>query len=493
MANEKLLHSFYTQLKEIYHLQCIEQLLGWDKQVYMPIRGEYSRTAQLEITSRLIHQRYTAEEFLKVIDELSACDLKGDDLVNVREIKREADLKRKLPEQFVANKTQAFSEGYSAWISARKNNSFQEVLPYLQTNIHLALEEAHLLGFMETPYDALLDSFEPGSKLSIIKPALLELAEGLSKLLPEIKEKSLQRPCQIHPLSIEDQIKLNAQIMDDIGYKAEFGRVDATTHPFMTSIGPRDLRITTRYSSENYLSSLLTLLHEAGHALYEYGFDEKHCGTPRGMAVSLSIHESQSRFLENIMGRSRAFAGYLFETLSRSLPDLASKTSEDEIWNSLNQVESSLIRVEADEVTYSLHIVIRMLLEEELFNHRLSPAELPDAWNALYKKYLDIDVPDDSSGILQDVHWYNVGFGYFPTYALGNLYGALMLDKMQEERLNLDELILNRKFNDIIEWLRVNIHQHGMTYNGPEIAMRLSGKQLSHEPFLRYISQKHCV
>jgi len=490
--NHELLNRYKTQMQEIFRLDCISALLDWDHQVNLPTKGTQARGEQLELMSRLTHQRQTSKELQAIIEELyqNQEELEHDDQINIRESKLQMDKSLKLPEDFIARRSRARSAAYAAWVEARKANDFSIAKEQLATNISIAREETELLGYEETPYDALLDNFEPGSRLSIIKQPLFLLAEGIKQQLPAILATTEPTRPFGATFDISKQRALNEQVSRDLGYDFEAGRMDIAPHPFMTTLGAHDKRITTRYDESDYLSSLLTAMHEAGHATYEQGLPPEYAGTPRGSAVSLSIHESQSRLWENIVGRSRPFSEYLFNLLPDYFPQESAKASPEHIWQRLNSVEPSLIRVEADEVTYSLHIVIRTILEEEIINHGLGVNDLPARWNELYREYLDLEVPDDAHGILQDVHWYGVGLGYFPTYALGNLYSAIMMEKIRESVEGLDQKIARGEFQEILLWLRANVHQIGMSLRGPELARKISGSDLSAEPFLDYLSKK---
>jgi len=490
--NHELLSRYKIQMEEMFRLECISSLLDWDHQVNLPVKGTQARGEQLELMSRLTHQRQTSKELQAIIKDLyeGLDELEHDDRINIQESKLQMDKSLKLPEDFIARRSRARSAAYAAWVEARKADDFSIAKEQLRANISIAREEAELLGYEETPYDALLDNFEPGSRLSIIKQPLFMLAEGIKQKLPAI----LAATEPAHPFGstfdISKQRSLNEQISHDLGYDFRAGRMDIAPHPFMTTLGAHDKRITTRYDESDYLSSLLTAMHEVGHATYEQGLPPEHAGTPRGSAISLSIHESQSRLWENIVGRSRPFAEYLYNLLPDYFPEEAAKASPEHIWQRLNSVKPSLIRVEADEVTYSLHIVIRTILEEEIINHGLGVDDLPARWNELYKEYLDLEVPDDAHGILQDVHWYGVGLGYFPTYALGNLYSAIMMEKIRDSVQDLDQKIVRGEFQEILLWLRANVHQIGMSLRGPELAREISGNDLSEIPFLNYIAGK---
>jgi len=277
-------------------------------------------------------------------------------------------------------------------------------------------------------------------------------------------------------------------VAGDLGFAFDAGRLDTTAHPFMTTLGPRDFRITTRYNESNFLPGLYGAIHETGHALYEMGLPPERVGTPLGEAVSCSIHESQSRMWENLVGRSRPFSVYLSGRVKEFFPDF--RLSPDELWRHANRVQPSLIRVEADEVTYGQHIVIRMILELALVEGEISVADLPGAWDDLYEKYLGVRPADYRDGVMQDVHWYSGSLGYFPTYALGNLYGAMMLQAAREAIPDLDGRIEQGEFCGLLSWLRESVHQHGMRYRGPELIRRIAGQELSAGQFVDYLEVK---
>ncbi len=467
-------------------------LLDWDQKVTMPSAGGESRAKQMESLSRIIHQRKTDPRFLDTVDLLAIniSELSENNAINVREIKRISDRARKLPEKFVSERSRVTSLSYQAWVEARPKNDFETITNHLNRVFELCREEAELVGYQSTPYDALLDVYEPGSTLTQIKPLLLRLGEGLQVILPTLTEhfKQVQPPCGHYGEAA--QRKLNCQIAQALGYSFDQGRLDATAHPFQETLGPNDQRITTRFNSTNYLSSLFTTLHEVGHALYEGGLPKQHTGTPLGKPISLSIHESQSRLWENMMGRSKEFCIYLYSLLKEIFPEEYSHTNPSKLWMQVNKVYPSLIRVEADEVSYSLHIIIRMLLEEEIINHKLSVSELPERWNALYKTYLGVSPENNQNGVMQDVHWFTGSVGYFPTYALGNLYAAAMYKQLQKDLPAWGENLERGKMQEITEWLRINVHQHGMKYRGDELIIQITNEPLSEKPFLTYLREK---
>lgn len=488
------LELFYQSLREMHTLGCINATLEWDQQVNLPDKGAAERAEQIAMMHTLLHAKRTAPQFVNAVKELcQRGDLSPEDSVNVRETWRTTEKELKLPASFVEESAKLASQCYHEWTSARPANDFARVRPHLKRLFELAQHKADLIGYEENPYDALLDSYEPYGKISQIKPLLLDLGEQLSTIIPQILEKQRPLPSSTGSHCIESQHQLCLKVCSAIGYDFTSGRLDRAPHPFCTTLGAHDIRITTRYSRDNYLSGLFTALHEAGHAIYEDGLVKKWVGTPMGSAISLGIHESQSRLWENIIGRGMPFARYLYSILGEFLPDLQRNTSPEEIWAHTNHIERSLIRVEADEVTYSLHVVIRMQLEVALLNKELKVDDLPAAWNELYQKYLGITPPSDSDGVLQDVHWYHGLIGYFPTYALGNLYGAMMMDVIQKALPSLDADIERGDFTGLRTWLNTNVHQHGMAYTGPELIQKISGRPLATDSFVTYVRRKFGV
>lgn len=492
METTELRKLFYSRLSELYRLNCISALLGWDQQVYMPPKAAQGRAEQLESISIITHQKIVDPDFAKVVDELyeKRDSLSIEDQVNARETKRVLDKQRKLPDDFVSEMAQACALGYSEWVKARPANDFAAIKPSLERIVALVKRKADLLGYDENPYDALIDDFEPGAKASTVKPLLMNLAEKLAEIIPPITKRFKDLPRLQGHYDQKSQYELARRVVKDLGFDFETGRIDTTAHPFMTTLGRADIRITTRYDESDFLMSLYSTIHETGHALYEMGLDREWAGTPMGEPVSLGIHESQSRMWENLVGRSREYAKYLSGIIKEYIPQDSNLHDPDKLWQYVNRVEPSLVRTEADEVTYSQHIVIRMLLELAVVNNELSVTDLPDAWNELYEKYLGIKPTDYKNGVMQDVHWYSGSIGYFPTYALGNLYNAMMMEVAKRDIPDLSQQIERGEFSKLLAWLRENVHKHGMRYHGPELIRNITGKDLSAEPFVNYLKNK---
>ena len=486
------LSRFYAQLHEQYLLECCEGVLDWDQQVYLPAGAGAFRAAQLELLSRLIHDRVTAPAFVTLVNELveQLPDLAFNDQVNVRETKKQIDRQSKLPADFVAEKARLAALAYTTWIKARPISDWAAVEPCLTRLIELARREAELVGYVEHPYDAHLDLFEPGCRVAVVKPLLLNLAEALRELLNNLGSEFSAAPAAIE-LPVDQQMRLCKIIAERLGYDFSRGRIDLTAHPFEATLGPCDARITTRLFENDFCSGLFSVIHETGHALYELGLPEEYRGTPRGSAVSMGLHESQSRLWENFVGRSQAFCTFLRAVMVEQA-QRAPFADERQLWLAINPVRPSLLRVEADEVTYGLHIAIRLILEEALLEGTLQVSELPAAWDELYLKYLGVSSPDLKDGVLQDVHWFSGLFGYFPSYALGNLTAAMLVKTMEQQIGSTAALVAGGHFKPILGWLRQKVHTHGKSYTSAELIQLISGGPLTTAPFLDYLKNKFC-
>lgn len=491
MSIERLLSDFYTHLSTIHKLRSIEGILDWDQQVILPEKGGDFRSEQIACLATLIHREQTDPKFKEITEKLfdSKESLSADDALNVRETRRKIAREEKLPLRLVEEKARITSETYQQWVQVRPSGDFKEITPLFSQLVALIKEEATHTEVSSDLYDALLDIYEPGGRIATIRPLLKGCAEEISSFLPKILER------QGSEISIKDDFPRDAQeslcrlVASAFGFDFTAGRLDTAPHPFQTTLGPYDYRITTRWHESNPFSALYGVMHEVGHALYEMGLPKRWTGTPAGSYVSLGIHESQSRFWENIVGRSESFCEYLLPHLKQTFRSMHSSSTRD-IWRMVNQVKPTLIRVEADEVTYTLHIVIRMELEEQLVNGSLQIEDLPEAWNALYKRYLNLTPQHNADGVLQDIHWFSGSIGYFPTYALGNLYAGLFTETMRRDLPNFDGDIKAGNFTPILHWLNIKIHEHGMHFEGPKLIQNATGRPLEAKPFLHYLKTK---
>jgi carboxypeptidase Taq len=413
----------------------------------------------------------------------------GADIVN---LKRDYDRKTKLPQALVEELAKLSVLGQQLWVKARKANDFAQFRPLLERTIELKRQEAAAIGYDDQPYDALLDEFEPGAKTSEVATVLSGLRDQLVPLVAAIaasrRRPNLEALNGCYPTALQE--KFGRETAAAIGFDFDSGRLDVTNHPFCAGMGPRDVRLTTRYDEANLAGSLFSTLHEAGHGIYEQGLPAERYGLPTGEAVSLGIHESQSRMWENLVGRSRAFWEHFYPLAQSTFRDTLGKVSLDDFYFAINDSRPSLIRTESDEVTYNLHILIRFELELALINDQLAVADLPAAWHAKYREYLGIQSPTDADGVLQDVHWSSGAFGYFPTYTLGNLYAAQFFETAQKELGDLHAMFRRGEFVPLRQWLRTNIHSQGRRYPAAELGKRVTGHALSHDALMRHLRSK---
>jgi len=489
--------AFQQKLVDIGQLKAALAVLNWDKDVFMPPKGNAPRAAMLGYLAGELHDKVLSREFRDLLSEAkSAADaggLSAGESAIVREVWRDVTREEKLPLEFVKEITQVTSEAYYVWMDARKKKDFKLFAPHLTRIVALKRREAQLVGFQKSPYDALLDTFEPYATTEEIAVALGDLRNFLAPFIVKIKNsKARVSPDTVAgDFDIEKQKTFCALAASRIGYDFDAGRLDVSAHPFSTSFHPHDARITTRYSRSEFMESISGVIHETGHALYEQGLPAASFGTPLAEAVSLGIHESQSRMWENLVGKSRAFWTYFYPLLQKEFPAPLQKISLEDFYRSINAVQPSFIRVESDEVTYNLHIILRFEIERALIEDNLPVEELPRIWNLKMKESLGLDVPDDSLGVLQDVHWSGGSIGYFPTYSLGNLYSAQFFAAAQRDIPTLDDQMSHGEFGSLLKWLREKIHVHGKRYSAQELAKSATGEKLNSKYFTEYISKKY--
>jgi carboxypeptidase Taq len=421
-----------------------------------------------------------------------AADPHSDAGATITNLRRDYDRKTKLPIALVEELARLAVLGQQVWAEARKANDFARFQPLLARTVELKRQEAAAIGYDDTPYDALLDEFEPGAKTREVAGVLAGLREQLVPLVAAIAA-SPRRP-NLAPLKrrfpIDAQEKFGKQAVEAIGYDFSAGRIDVTDHPFCTTLGPRDIRLTTRYDEHFLPGAFFSTLHEAGHGMYEQGLPANRFGLPTGQAVSLGIHESQSRMWENVVGRSRAFWEYFFPQAQAAFGQSLRDMRLDDFYFAINDVRPSLIRTESDEATYNLHILVRFELEQALLLDELPVADLPAAWREKYRHYLGIEPPNDTDGVLQDVHWSSGAIGYFPTYTLGNLYAAQLFEQASSELGDLPAMFRRGEFLPLRDWLRKTIHSQGRRYGAAELARRVTGVPLSHDALMRHLRGK---
>ncbi len=482
--------------RETAILNSIEALLGWDERTKMPPAAGEHRAEQIQYLAGAIHRRQTDPQVGEWLAELTdsdlAADRHSDGGTTIRQLKREYDKQRKLPQSLVEELAKQSVLGQQEWVEARKNNDFKSFAPRLTRIVELKKQQAEAYGYDDCPYDALLDDYEPGEKTANVTKVLAALREDLVPLVAAIKDSGrapkVDLLTRMYPAKAQEQFGTAAA--RKIGFDFNRGRLDVTAHPFCTGIGPHDCRITTRYDEHHFPGAFFGILHEAGHGMYEQGLRSDQFGLPTGQAVSLGIHESQSRMWENSVGRSRAFWQHFFKPAQQAFPETLGDVNLDDFYFAINDVRPSLIRVEADEATYNLHIIIRFELEQSLVNGDVTVDELPGAWNEKYQQYLDIQPPNDADGVLQDVHWSAALMGYFPTYSLGNLYAGQLFRQAGEDLGDLDEEFARGEFKPLLDWLRKNIHEPGQCYPASELVEKVTGRPLSHEDLIQQLRDK---
>ncbi len=480
--------------RETAYLRGAQKLLAWDQRTMIPPRGHAHRAGQIAAMAKLLHARDTDPRVGEHLTAVEGTALVRDPLspaaVNVREWRRRYEQATRIPPDLAVALAKAAAEGQTAWEQARPRNDWPAFQPFLERIVALKREQAQALGYVGEPYDALLDLYEPGETAAGIEPVFAALKENLLALLPRVAA-SFRKDDGIlnRHFPRERQEALAREAAAAIGYDFGAGRLDPTAHPFSITIGLGDVRITTRYDEHFLGMALFGTLHEAGHALYNLGLPEDHWGTPRGESISLGIHESQSRLWENLVGRSLGFWRFFFPRAQAAFPALANIRLE-EFYLAVNQVRLSLIRVEADEVTYNLHIIFRFHLERALMQGDLTPADLPGAWDEQVKAVLGMDVPDVARGVMQDVHWSGGHIGYFPTYALGNLYAAQFFAQARTELGDLEGQFARGEFTALLTWLREKIHAWGSTFWPRDLVRQVTGEDLSPRYLLAYLEGK---
>jgi carboxypeptidase Taq len=491
--------SLLQRSREIALINSTASALAWDQETYLPPKAGAYRAEQLGHFAGLAHRLATADEVGGWIAACEAnpppcadpeeCALRA---ANVREWRRDYDRATKLPQRLVEEFARTTSLAREAWATARAASDFSAFAPWLEKIIGLVREQAEAWGYESCAYDALLEGFEPGARVANLAPVFADLQRQLTPLLPALRKiTAAADPARLgsdYPRA--GQERLNHRVAEAMGFDFEAGRIDRTVHPFCTEMGPHDCRMTTRYDERDFTSSLFGVMHEAGHGLYTQGLRAEAYGTPMGSFLSLGIHESQSRLWENQVGRSREFWRHWYPQARAEFPGLENLPME-EFWLLVNRVEPSLIRVEADEATYNLHIILRFELEQRLVSGDLAVADLPAAWNARFEEIFALPVPDDRRGCLQDTHWALGLIGYFPTYTLGTLNAAQLYQAALQRVPGLADEIAQARYGGLLGWLRESIHRHGRRYSPDELMRRATGEGTSARYFLDYLRAKY--
>lgn len=495
------LQKLKDRLGEVSDINGALALLGWDQRTIMPQSGAGVRASRMATLSKISHELFTAEETGHLLESLAEYEksqpFDSDDASLIRVTRRDYEKEKIVPTELGVELSLAANAGYQAWVEARETSDYSKLQPALERIVELKQQEIALyreaLPEIEDDYDILLDDFEPGLRASEVTRVFDLLREATIPLVRRIRENpdGVDDGLVHGDFAIETQRSLVTTLAKRLGFTEESWRLDPTQHPFASSMGTQDIRITTRYYQDFLNPALFGTMHEFGHGLYEHGVSQDLERTPLRRGASMAFHESQSRMWENLIGRGRPFWEFGLPVLKQSFPEHFANADEDAIYRAVNKFGPSLIRVEADELTYNLHIIIRYELERDIFSGMVPLSELPAAWNAKMVQYLGIEVPDDAQGVLQDVHWGSGLFGYFPTYTLGNVVALQLWERIVSDLPELDRDVANGEFRPLREWLAENIHRHGRKFSPNELLERVVGvDRFDPQPLIRYLTAK---
>lgn len=494
MEDSKKLYEQYKQtLQKIADVKYASAVLQWDQETYLPPKGNDFRGRQIATLSELAHQQFTDEQFGNLLNELVTKDnLTGKQKQNVLLSLEDYNRNKKLPAAFVRKMSETVNKSFHAWIEARKENSFTVFQSPLDELIQLKKQEADMLGYDVHPYDALMNDYDKGLTVNITDKLFNSLKPQLSDLLNKIKNQpQVDNSFLSQHYNKDHQWKFGVDILKRMHFDFEAGRQDISEHPFTTNFNSKDVRVTTRIDEEDLGNMTWSCIHEGGHALYEQGLPAEEYGLPLGEYCSLSIHESQSRLWENCIGRGLPFWEHNFNLLKSYFPKQLHNIDERTFYKGINKVQPSLIRTEADELTYHFHIMIRYEIEKKLIEGTLLTKDIKSAWNELYEKYLGIKVPGDKLGCLQDVHWSHGSFGYFATYSIGSLYAAQLYTAIQKNNPSLEDHIRQGNNLPVLQWLQQHIYNYGRYYKSEELCTKATGEPLNSRYFIDYVTKKY--
>ena len=481
-------------LSQYEKLQQAIALTYWDMRTNMPSKAGESRGKVLEYLSGESFKLITSPKVGEFIEDLSKYknDLNLIEKRILEELERNYNETKKIPQDRYVEYVGLTSNSQLAWEKAKDTSDFEIFKPYLEKVVEFQNEFINYWGYEKDKYDTLLDKYELGLTTEKLDKIFSELKDGIIEVLNKVKEskKKLNRDFLTGKFDPEKQKELSLYVLDKIGFDMEAGRLDVSVHPFTINFGNKDVRLTTNYNEDEFTSALFSTIHEGGHGIYEQNISDDLESTGLQAGASMAIHESQSRFYENIIGRSKEFCSYLLPVAKKYFEDFKDVTL-DEFYEAMNYVETSLIRTEADELTYSLHIIIRYEIEKELINGRISVDEVRDLWNKKYKEYLGVEPKNDTQGVLQDMHWSDGSFGYFPSYALGNLYGAQMFNTLLKEKPSIMEEVEKGDLTEITKWLNEKVHVHGAIYTPGELIKNITGEELNPKYFIEYLKNKY--
>ena len=483
-------------LGEVSDIGRATAVLGWDQQVNMPRGGAEARGQQLATLSKITQEKFISDEVGKLIEDLktefAGADSTSDDAAMVRVAARNYDKAKRVPPEFVAETAVVTSKAFEKWVEAKGKSDFSIFEPHLDKVFDLTRKYISFFPPADHPYDTLLDDYEPGMKTADVKEIFDALRPKQVELIKAITASKQVKDNFLHKKYNEKKMMdFGVDVITKYGYDWNRGRQDKAPHPFETTFSVNDVRITTRFEADNPAATLFSTMHEAGHGMYEQGINPAYERTPLAGGTSLAVHESQSRMWENLVGRSLPFWEHFFPALKKTFPSQLNGVGLKAFYKAINKVEPSLIRVNADEATYNLHIMLRLELEIAIIEGKVAIKDLPEVWNTKMQEYLGITPPNDAKGVLQDIHWSSGLIGYFSTYALGNLISAQLWEKINKDIKNLDDQIRKGNFSELLGWLRTSIHQHGHKYDPQVLVKNVTGSKITPEPYVRYLTRKY--
>jgi len=492
-------NSYYEQyVQHVQKLADIENSIGvliWDKEVYLPQNGATFRSQQIATLSGILHEESTKPDFVETVRQLkeSPNGLSAEEQRNIEVSWRDLQRVMRLDTAFVKRRAQLISEAFHAWMKAREANDYRHFGEALAKLVDTKREEAELLGYEDHPYDALLEEFEPGSRVAKLDALFRHVRQNLVQFVRDLDRQLAETDDRFLHLNYprDTQWKFGIHLLENLGYDFESGRQDIAPHPFTINFSPEDVRVTTRIDEQDLANMTWSCIHEAGHAMYEQGLPKEPYGLPISRAASLSIHESQARLWENHVGRSLTFWKAKYPLLQRYFPAQLRHVSLGQFYQAINKVTPNLIRTEADELHYHFHVMVRYELEKGLMDGSLEAKDLVSHWNDMYRDYLGVEVPNDRQGILQDIHWAHGSFGYFPTYSLGSFYAAQFFRKAKADHPELEDEMARGNLKPLKEWLQENIYDRGKRFEAEELCEKVTGEPLRFSYFMDYAREKY--
>jgi carboxypeptidase Taq len=483
-----------ARLTELRDIDAIARVLGWDQQTLMPPAGAQLRAEHLALLERLGHEQLISDETGRLLDEVrdyeASLDPDDDDAASIRVARRDYEKARRVPSELAEEMALVGSQALAAWAHAKATSDFASFLPWLERNVELRLRYVDCFDATDEPYDILLDDFEPETSTADVRALFEEIKAELVPGIASLAGREIDDSFLTGDFPPDRQERLGKELVALLGMREHTWRLDPTEHPFASGAGIDDIRITTHYHVDT-LESIFSVVHEFGHGLYEAQLPRHLARLPVGQAVSLGMHESQSRLWENLVGRGLPFWRMFYPRLQETFPEQLGDVDLERFYAGINRASPSLIRIQADEVTYGMHVILRFELEQELINRRLAVRDVPEAWNAKMKEYLGVDVPDDAHGVLQDMHWAVGMIGYFPTYLLGSVMAVQLWQQILEDVPDLEEQIEQGEFAALREWLEEHVHRHGRRYPPQELLRRAVGSTIDAGPYLAYLREKY--